>query len=93
MADGSVLVMPTIPTLTRLAGKRDRRLAESMDNTLLALQAMERMVDMSSDIIDGVQEGESYEVLVRGLVCLNENLRALGHLSRVARMQPVTFAE
>ena len=92
MADGSVLRMPRIATLSRQPGKPDRRLAESMDNTLLALQAMERMVDMSSDIIDDVQEGESYEVLVRSLVCLNDNLRTLGQLARVARIQPVTFA-
>ena len=72
MADGSVLRIPAVPTLTLQPGKPDRRLAESMDSTLLALQAMERMVDISSDILDAVQEGESYEVLVRGLVCLNE---------------------
>ncbi len=75
-----------IPIMTR---RPDRRLIDSMDKALLALHAMERMVDISSDILDGVQEGESYEVLIRRLACLDENLRSLGHLARQARVSTV----
>jgi len=78
-----------VPLLTRRPGRLDRRLVDSMDKAVLALHAMERLVEMSSDILDGVQEGESYEVLVRRLVCLDENLRSLGHLARQARISAV----
>ncbi len=67
----------------------DRRLVDSMDKAVLALHAMERLVEISSDILDRVQEGESYEALVRSLVCLDLNLRSLGDLARQARVVPV----
>lgn len=78
-----------IPILTRRPGQPDRRLADSMDQVMLALHAMERLVDISSDILEGVQEGEPYEVLVRRLVCLDGNLRSLGYLASRARVSPV----
>ncbi len=83
-------VLPVlIPVLTRRSDRPDRRLAASMDQALLALHAMERLEVISSEILDGVQEGESYEVLVRRLVCLDNNLRSLRDIARKARISPV----
>lgn len=67
----------------------DRRLVDSMDKAVLALHAMERLEELSSDILARVQEGESYEVLVRSLVSLDQNLRSLGALARQARVVTV----
>lgn len=83
----------SIPILTRQVGRPDRRLVESMDKAAMALHAMERLADISSDILDGVQEGEPYEVLVRRLVNLDENLRSLSHLARQARVSAVSTVD
>ena len=80
------------PILTHRPSRPDRRLTESMDQAVLALHAMERMVDISSDILEGVQEGDSYEVLVRRLVCLDNNLKSLRDIARKARVSPIAPA-
>ena len=73
--------------------RSDRRLVDSMDKAVLALHAMERLEELSSDILDRVQEGESYEALVRSLVCLDHNLRSLGTLAHQARVVTVIPAD
>ena len=79
--------------LTRQGNEgNSQQLAVSMDRVLLALNAIEGLVVLSGDLVDAVQEGESYETLTRRLEILHENMMEVSQLAteaKVASLAPV----
>lgn len=59
----------------------------------MALNAMEQVAVLSSEIIDDIQEGEPYESLVRRLVCLDNNLRDIARQAASAKTTAVDMNE
>lgn len=61
-----------------------------MDRSLLVLNAVERLVVLSSAAVDAVQEGESYETLTRRLNVLHENLLEVSQLASRAKYEALS---
>ena len=58
---------------------------DQIDAWLMVMNAAERFVVMSGDIISAARTGEPYEVLVRQLTALHANLQALAELAGEAK--------
>jgi len=80
--------------LTRRSNAENpQELAASMNRVLLALNAIERLVLLSGDIVDAAQEGESYETLTRRLNTLHGNMLEVSQLATEAKVATLAPAD